>query len=93
MARPIYSDSDWSDVFRGLAHPARRKVLTVLGKNELPATELLGSVKMSQPALSRHLKVLRDTGLVKQRSEGHRRYYRINVTALRKAQRWLKQVG
>jgi DNA-binding transcriptional ArsR family regulator len=93
MTRPVYSEADRADVFRGLAHPVRRKVLATLGKAECSAGELLTGLRMSQPALSGHLKVLRDTGLVRQRVEGHRRFYRVNAPALRKAQRWLQQIG
>jgi len=93
MTRPVYSDADRADAFRGLAHPVRRKVLSMLGKSERSAGELLVGLRMSQPALSRHLKVLRDTGLVRQRVEGHRRYYRVNTPTLRKAQKWFQQIG
>ncbi len=79
-------------MFRGLAHPLRRKVLAMLGKNERSATELLAGLKVSQPALSTHLRVLRDCGLVKQRAQGTRRLYSLNPQTLRKAQQWLGKI-
>ncbi len=92
MTRPTLSDADRTDIFRGLAHPIRRKVLAMLGKNEHSATELLVGLKISQPALSIHLRVLRDCGLVKHRVQGNRRFYSLNPQALRKAQQWLGKI-
>ena len=92
MTRPLLSDTDRSDVFRGLSHPVRRKVLGLLGKNERSASELIAGLKLSQPALSTHLRVLRDCGLVKQRALGNRRLYSLNPQALRKAQQWLGKI-
>ncbi len=88
----MLSDADRTDVFRGLANPARRKVLALLSKGEVSATDLLGGMKVSQPALSMHLRVLRDCGLVKQRAQGNRRFYSLNTAAIRKAQQWLGKI-
>lgn len=85
----MLSDADRTDVFRGLASPARRKVLSLLSKGELSASDLLGGMKTSQPALSMHLRILRDCGLVKHRAQGSRRFYSLNPVAVRKAQQWL----
>jgi DNA-binding transcriptional ArsR family regulator len=92
MTRPILSDADRTDVFRGLSHPVRRKLLAMLGKSERPATELLSGLKLSQPALSAHLRVLRDCGLVKHRVQGTRRFYSLNTQNLRKAQQWIAKI-
>ena len=88
----MLSDADRTDVFRGLANPARRKVLTLLSKGEVAASDLLSGMKISQPALSMHLRVLRDCGLVKQRAQGNRRFYSLNTPAIRKAQQWLSKI-
>ena len=93
MTRPLLSDADRTDVFRGLAHPTRRKLLGMLGKNERSAGELIAGLKLSQPALSTHLRVLRDCGLVKQRAQGNRRFYSLNPQAVRKAQQWLGKIA
>ncbi len=91
MPRPTMSDDDKADVFRGLACPFRRDLLERLGDSEKTATDLLKGVDMTQPALSRHLRVLLDTGLVTCRSEGLRRYYQRNVPALKRARQWLQK--
>jgi DNA-binding transcriptional ArsR family regulator len=62
-----------------------------LGDKEMTATELLEGLELTQPALSRHLRVLSDTGLVTCRSEGLRRYYGRNTAALKKARAWLQK--
>jgi DNA-binding transcriptional ArsR family regulator len=93
MTRPVHSDADRADAFRGLAHPLRRRLISMLGKGERPAGELQAGLNLSQPALSRHLRVLRDTGLVRHRVQGARRFYRVNTPALRKAQRWFQPIA
>jgi DNA-binding transcriptional ArsR family regulator len=87
------SDADRADGFRGLAHPVRRRVLMALGKGESTANQLRAGLSLSQPAMSQHLRVLRDTGLVRQRVLGRQRLYRINTSALSKIRRWIGQVG
>ena len=91
MSRPLLTDADRGDVFRGLAHPLRRRVLRMLGRGERSVSELLSGLDVTMPSLSRHLAVLRDAGLVTQRIAGPRRYYRRNAPALRRARRWLLQ--
>ncbi|MCC6681441.1 MAG: winged helix-turn-helix transcriptional regulator [Phycisphaeraceae bacterium] len=93
MARPVLSDADRADVFRGLAHPSRRRILRTLGNGEASAGELMAGLKLSMPALSQHLRVLREAGLVTHHAVGNRRVYRRNVPALRRVRRWLDQCG
>lgn len=93
MTRPVLSDADRADVFRGLAHPVRRRVVLMLGKRECSAGELMSALDLTPPGLSQHLRILRDTGLVRHRVEGRRRIYRVNTPALRKAQRWYQQLA
>jgi len=85
------SPSDRSDVFRGIAHPLRRKVLCLLHEREASVTELLESCHVGMQTLSQHLAVLRETGLVSQRVSGPRRYYRLKPAALRRFGKWLSQ--
>lgn len=85
------SDADRADAFRGLAHPLRRRMLAALGKGESTALSLGAGLKLSQPALSQHLRVLRETGLVRQRTVGRQRLYRVNTPTLRKLRRWIDQ--
>jgi DNA-binding transcriptional ArsR family regulator len=77
-------------VFRALADPTRRAMLDRLRAGELTVTELGGSFPISQPALSQHLRVLRDAGLVAQRPDGRRRFYRIDPAALHHVYDWLE---
>ena len=89
------TDADRADVFRGLAHPLRREVLSQLKRGERTVGELLklAGPSVAMPTLSRHLAVLRDAGLVRQRKEGHRRIYRLHRPAPQRAMRWLSQIG
>ena len=93
MSRPILSDADRADVFRGLAHPTRRRLLRTLGDGEATVGQLLAGLRLTMPALSQHLRVLREAGLVVHRVIGHQRVYRRNVTSMRRACRWLEQNG
>jgi len=93
MTRPVLSDADRADGFRGLAHPVRRRVVLMLDKTECSAGELRKALGLTPQNLSQHLRVLRDTGLVRHRVEGRRRIYRVNATALHKVQRWHQQLA
>lgn len=93
MTRPILKDADRADVFRGLAHPLRRQAIVVLGKGEHSAGQLQSALGLTPQGMSQHLRVLRDTGLVRHRVEGRQRFYRVNTSTLRKARRWHQQVG
>ena len=85
------SAADRADVFRGLSHPLRRRLLRTLGEDELSVGALLSGLKLTMPALSQHLRVLREAGLVSHRKEGHQRLYRRNLSMLRRARRWLEE--
>lgn len=91
MSRPLMSASDRVDVFRGLAHPVRRKILVELRAAESSVGELSEKLKVPMAALSQHLGVLRETGLASQRTSGHRRYYKLRAATLKRAEQWLKQ--
>lgn len=93
MTRPVLSDADRADVFRGLAHPLRRQMIVLLDKKEQSAGALMAALNLSQPSLSQHLRVLRDTGLVRHRVEGRYRIYCVNKPSLRKARLWHQQIG
>jgi DNA-binding transcriptional ArsR family regulator len=80
------------DVFMAIAHPARRELLELLLSGELPASRLAEPFAMSRPAISQHLDVLVDAGLVTERSEGRSRLYRLNPTPLREVRQWLEQI-
>ena len=67
---------------RALADPTRREILRRLLDHEAPAGEIAGAFAVSRPAVSRHLRVLREAGLVTVRNDGTSRYYRTDQEAL-----------
>lgn len=73
------------DVFAALADPTRRSILEQLQSGERAVGELVEVVDASQPTVSKHLRVLREIGLVSQRAVGQRRYYRVEARPLREA--------
>jgi DNA-binding transcriptional ArsR family regulator len=75
--------------FEVLAEPNRRRILDLLRKDERPVGELVRELSVSQPAVSKHLRVLRDAGLVAVRPEAQRRLYRIRTGPLRDMDEWL----
>lgn len=78
-----------NEVFHAIAEPHRRRILDLLAGGEKPVLGLLRHFKMSQPALSQHLKVLRDAGVVHQRKVGRQRFYSLNAIVLKSAYDWL----
>jgi DNA-binding transcriptional ArsR family regulator len=72
-----------------VAEPTRRRLLDVLREGECSVTELAGRLHLSQPATSKHLRVLRDSGLVRVRVDGQRRYYRLDPMPLQALDQWL----
>lgn len=77
------------DVFRALADPTRRAVLERLMAAEMNVTELTASFAVSQPAISQHLAVLRQAGLVTERRDGRRAFYRADTTGLQPLLDWV----
>ena len=77
-------------VFEVLAEPHRRRILDLVRDEERPVGELVGVLGLSQPAVSKHLRVLRDCGLVGTRVDAQRRLYRARAEALREIDEWLE---
>jgi DNA-binding transcriptional ArsR family regulator len=75
--------------FEVLAEPTRRRILDALREGERPVGDLVGELAVSQPAVSKHLRVLRDAGLVEVRSDAQRRLYRVRTAPLRAVDEWL----
>jgi DNA-binding transcriptional ArsR family regulator len=75
--------------FDVLAEPQRRRILDLLREGERPVGELVDRLEISQPGVSKHLRVLRDAGLVSVRPEGQRRWYGLRPEALAEVDRWL----
>lgn len=77
------------NTFAVLSEPARRNILDALRANPLTVNALADSVGMSQPVVSKHLRILRDAGLVTAMPEGQRRRYHINAEPLAELDDWL----
>jgi DNA-binding transcriptional ArsR family regulator len=75
--------------FEVLAEASRRRILDVLVEAPRPVGDLVGLLSLSQPAVSKHLKVLRDAGLVEARIDAQRRIYRLQPEPLREVDEWL----
>ena len=77
-------------VFEILAEPARRRILDELRSEERPVNDLVQILGLSQPGVSRHLRVLREAGLVDVRQDAQRRLYRLRPEPLRELDTWLE---
>ena len=75
--------------FTAVADPARRQILELLRVRERPVNELVERVGLSQPGVSKHLRVLREAGLVRVRPEGRRRLYELRAEPLAELDAWL----
>ena len=79
-----------TDAFNAVDEPRRRQILDVLAGGERPVNDLVEELGLAQPQVSKHLKVLREVGLVEVRDEGRRRMYRLNGDPLRSIHEWVK---
>jgi DNA-binding transcriptional ArsR family regulator len=79
-----------TDAFNAVAEPRRRQILDVLAAGELPVNDLVSQLGLAQPQVSKHLKVLREVGLVDVREEGRQRMYRLNGRRLKPIHDWVK---
>lgn len=77
------------DVFQAIADPTRRKLLRLLVEQELPVTVISGHFPMSRTAVSKHLRILSDAGLVKDRKVGRETRYRLEPEPLQELKNWL----
>ncbi|MCE3265909.1 MAG: regulatory protein ArsR [Solirubrobacterales bacterium] len=79
-----------TDAFNAVAEPRRRQILDVLTDGERPVNDLVKALGLAQPQVSKHLRVLREVGLVEVREDGRRRLYRLNGHPLKDIHDWLK---
>jgi DNA-binding transcriptional ArsR family regulator len=77
-----------SDVFNAIAEPQRRDILVLLRGGERPVTEVAQELGMTQPGASKHLRVLREVGLVRDRKAGKQRLYGLDARELRPIHEW-----
>ena len=79
-----------ADAFNAVAEPRRRQILDALAGGEQPVNDLVARLDLAQPQVSKHLKVLREVGLVAVRDEGRQRIYRLNGRPLKPIHDWVK---
>ena len=79
-----------TDAFNAVAEPRRREILDLLAAGERSVGELVLLLDIAQPQVSKHLRVLREVGLVDVRDEGRHRMYRLNGTPLKSIHDWVK---
>jgi DNA-binding transcriptional ArsR family regulator len=78
-----------ADAFNAVAEPRRREILDLLAAGERPVNDLVRSLGIPQPQVSKHLRVLREVGAVEVRDEGRQRVYRLNGPALKPIHDWV----
>ena len=79
-----------SDGFNAVAEPRRREILNYLALQERAVGDIVATLGMEQPSVSKHLRVLRDVGLVRVRRDGRHMLYRVNAEAIRPLHEWTK---
>ena len=79
-----------SDAFNAIAEPRRREILSYLALKERAVSDIVAALRVQQPSVSKHLRVLRDVGLVHVRREGRRILYRTNAEAIRPLHEWTR---
>ena len=89
MIGAMARSSTTSDVFNAMAEARRREILDVLITGEKPVGAIVNELSMSQPQVSKHLRVLSEVGLVRCRAEGRHRLYRLDPERLRPLHEWL----
>ena len=77
-----------SDAFNAVAEPRRRDILNYLALQERPVGDIVVALELEQPSVSKHLRVLRDVGLVRARREGRQMLYQVNADAIRPLHEW-----
>src|SRR5262250_5448 len=85
---PVARAATTSDVFNAIAEPQRRQILVLLRAGERPVTDLAQELGMTQPGASKHLRVLREVGLVRDRKACKQRLYGLDARELRPVHEW-----
>ncbi len=81
------------DVFFAIAEPTRRNIIEILAKNgHLPATHIYDKFKVSAPAISQHLKILREANVVKVEKKAQQRIYQLNTETMEELEGWVRQM-
>jgi DNA-binding transcriptional ArsR family regulator len=90
MIRTMARVATTTDAFNAVAEPRRRAILETLARGERPVNDLVEVLGVAQPLVSKHLRVLREVGLVRVRDEGRQRIYRLDGQSLKSIHDWLK---
>ena len=88
----MVTDGGHADPFEALGDPHRRDILRLLSEGDKPVTQLAAALPISRPAVSRHLRLLKQAGLVAEHPQGTRRIYHLEQDGLRAVQAYLEQV-
>jgi DNA-binding transcriptional ArsR family regulator len=80
-----------SDAFNAIAEPRRRQILLFIADREYSVNEIVNGLNVDQPSVSKHLRVLRDTGLVRMRCNGRQKLYRTNAEGIRPLHEWASE--
>ena len=80
-----------SDAFNAVAEPRRREILLLLAAREYSVNEIVASIGVDQPSVSKHLRVLRDVGLVRMRCNGRQKLYQTNADGIRPLHAWTSE--
>src|SRR5437763_15877385 len=91
--RAMARASTTSDVFNAIAEQQRREILVLLRCGEAPVTELAQQLGLTQPGASKHLRVLREVGLVRDRRAGKHRLYGLDARGMRPVHEWIGGCG
>ena len=81
-----------SDTFNAIAEPRRRDILDYLAPRERPVGDIVVALGLAQPSVSKHLRVLRDVGLVEVRRDGRQVFYRTNAEGIRPLHEWTSSI-
>jgi len=91
-AGPADGGMPYGDPFEALGDPNRREILRLLSGSDKPVQEIAAAMPISRPAVSRHLRLLKDAGMVAERAQGTRRIYHLQEQGLRAVQAYLEGV-
>lgn len=88
LGRKMARAATTSDAYNAVAEPRRRDILTYLAQQERPVGDIAANLGLRQPSVSKHLRVLRNVGLVHMRCDGRQKLYRTNAEAIRPLHEW-----
>ena len=92
MPSPRATSAASGDPFEALGDPRRREILHLLSNGRMPVNEIAAALPISRPAVSRHLRLLKDAGLVEEHAQGTRRIYQLQDEGVRAVQDYLEGV-